>query len=151
MSSLSITALYCVWSTLKYCLLLSAPIVLYGLLWFINMVFIKPLFDPLRHIPGPNGAKFESHLPQVLEYAQLFYCNKSNHLDHDYSPDITPEIYDEWRKRYGPTFRFHGFGKVCTLRESVSSIMLNSSPKARLSCPQFRQGHDISCFDQIHL
>ncbi|KAF9056432.1 cytochrome P450 [Panaeolus papilionaceus] len=93
MSSLSITALYCVWSTLKYCLLLSAPIVLYGLLWFINMVFIKPLFDPLRHIPGPNGAKFESHLPQVLD------------------PDITPEIYDEWRKRYGPTFRFHGFGK----------------------------------------
>ncbi|PPQ98909.1 hypothetical protein CVT24_003540 [Panaeolus cyanescens] len=90
---MTFSLLYYPWLVLKVILLISAPILTYGLLWFINLVFIKPLFDPLRNIPGPNGAKFESHIPQVMD------------------PDITPGVYNEWRKRYGPTFRFHGFGK----------------------------------------
>ena len=37
--------------------------------WIVNTVLIKPLSDPLRHIPGPDGAPFQTHLREVMEYA----------------------------------------------------------------------------------
>lgn len=42
-------------------------VVLKGLCSFLYMLLIRPLFDPLRHIPGPDGAYFQTHLRQVLE------------------------------------------------------------------------------------
>jgi hypothetical protein len=30
------------------------------------------------------------------------------------SPTLTHKIYADWTKRYGQTFRFQGFGRVCS-------------------------------------
>ena len=42
-------------------------VVLKELFSFLYMLLIRPLFDPLRHIPGPEGTYFQTHLRQVLE------------------------------------------------------------------------------------
>jgi len=44
-----------------------SAVVLKALFSFLYMLLIRPLFDPLRHIPGPDGAYFQTHLRQVLE------------------------------------------------------------------------------------
>jgi hypothetical protein len=42
-------------------------VVLKALFSFLFMLLIRPLVDPLRHIPGPEGAYFQTHLRQVME------------------------------------------------------------------------------------
>jgi hypothetical protein len=51
------------------CLILVAisAVVLKALFSFLYMLLIRPLFDPLRHIPGPEGMYFQTHLRQVME------------------------------------------------------------------------------------
>jgi len=38
-----------------------------GILWFLNMLLVMPLFDPLRNIPGPNGSALQNHFREVME------------------------------------------------------------------------------------
>lgn len=52
-------------STAKLCLLLLSA----ALVWLVNMLFIKPMSDPLRHLPGPTAPLLQSHLQQFLEWA----------------------------------------------------------------------------------
>lgn len=42
-----------------------------GLWWLVNMLFIQPPSDPLRHLPGPDGKKMENHFRSVMEYATI--------------------------------------------------------------------------------
>ena len=39
-----------------------------GLWWLVYTLYIRPPMDPLRHLPGPGGDKFEGHFHLVLEY-----------------------------------------------------------------------------------
>ncbi|KAG6837201.1 hypothetical protein H0H93_013069, partial [Arthromyces matolae] len=67
-----------------------------GLLWMANMVLVMPLFDPLKNLPGPDAAMFETHFPNVMKFP---------------SPSRSPSTHEDWKKKFGKTFRFHGFGK----------------------------------------
>ncbi|PFH54708.1 hypothetical protein AMATHDRAFT_134231 [Amanita thiersii Skay4041] len=57
------------------------------------MVFIQPMTDPLRHLPGPDGAAYENHFRQLMD------------------PKYSLDTHEDWATKYGKTFRFHGFGK----------------------------------------
>lgn len=86
-----------------------------GLWWLVNMLYIQPPSDPLRHLPGPDGKKMENHFRYVMEYVVYFTFIASHHANTlFFSPDRTPETHEEWVKKYGKTFRFHGFGSVRT-------------------------------------
>ncbi|KAF7306436.1 Cytochrome P450 [Mycena indigotica] len=63
------------------------------LVWLVNLLLVAPRFDPLRHLPGPDGGALESHFNQVND------------------PDITPQVYKDWTSRFGKTFRYHGYGR----------------------------------------
>ncbi|KAJ3770227.1 cytochrome P450 [Lentinula raphanica] len=64
-----------------------------GLLWIVNLLVISPLFDPLRKLPGPTAPFFYSHIQRVV------------------NPDFSATQHEEWKKKYGKTFRYHGSGK----------------------------------------
>ncbi|KAF8238405.1 cytochrome P450 [Tricholoma matsutake] len=64
-----------------------------GIAWLLNMFFILPLFDPLNDLPGPHGSAFQTHMPDVLD------------------PTCTPHTHIKWKKKFGHTLRYHGFGK----------------------------------------
>ncbi|KAF9478728.1 cytochrome P450 [Pholiota conissans] len=61
--------------------------------WFVYMMVIAPLSDPMRHLPGPDGSLLESHIQRVMD------------------PELSFQTYKDWRTRYGKTFRFQGFGR----------------------------------------
>lgn len=42
--------------------------ILRGLCWLVNMFFIQPPSDPLRHLPGPDAPKMQNHFREVMEY-----------------------------------------------------------------------------------
>ncbi|KAH9486659.1 Cytochrome P450 monooxygenase 197 [Psilocybe cubensis] len=77
----------------KICFVAVLFVCLRGLFWFINMLLIQPIFDPLRFVPGPDGTLLQSHLQQVMD------------------PTLSTNTYLEWKRRFGRTFRFNGFGK----------------------------------------
>ncbi|RDB28478.1 hypothetical protein Hypma_015095 [Hypsizygus marmoreus] len=83
-----------------------------GVFWFFNMMFILPLLDPLRKLPGPTGSSMQNHFREVTD------------------PKYSPEVHEEWRERFGKTFRFHGFGKhdfrLMTFDFRVLTHVLNS-------------------------
>ncbi|KAJ7151604.1 cytochrome P450 [Mycena filopes] len=65
-----------------------------GVIWLVNLLLVAPRFDPLRNLPGPDAAPFQSHFGELND------------------PDITPEVYHDWTtKQFGKTFRYHGYGK----------------------------------------
>ncbi|TFK40912.1 cytochrome P450 [Crucibulum laeve] len=68
-------------------------VLLRGVVWLLNLLFLLPLSDPLQHLPGPDGSRLQSHFNQVM------------------NPELTPEMNENWSKKYGKSFRFHGFGK----------------------------------------
>lgn len=45
----------------------AALLVLRGLVWFLNLLVVWPLFDPLNKLPGASGQFFQSHLDDVAE------------------------------------------------------------------------------------
>jgi len=53
---------------MKVCVVAVVVIILRGVFWFFHMLFVRPLFDPLRKLPGPQGAILQSHLREVMEY-----------------------------------------------------------------------------------
>ncbi|KIL70583.1 hypothetical protein M378DRAFT_66688 [Amanita muscaria Koide BX008] len=57
------------------------------------MVFVLPLSDPLRMLPGPDGARFQNHFRELMD------------------PKCSADTHEEWVSEYGKTLRFHGFGK----------------------------------------
>ena len=65
-----------------------------GLWWLINLFLIAPPFDPLRHLPGPDAPRLANHFNEVMD------------------PDRTPAVHEDWVRRFGKTFRYHGFGAV---------------------------------------
>ncbi|RXW18446.1 hypothetical protein EST38_g7415 [Candolleomyces aberdarensis] len=58
------------------------------------MLVLSPAFDPLKKIPGRTGTFFQSFLDDVLD-----------------SPQESSKTHVEWRKLYGNTFKFQGFGR----------------------------------------
>jgi hypothetical protein len=87
-----------------------------GIFWLVNMLLVAPLFDPLQNLPGPEGAALQNHFKEVMEYV-LICCslNAVHELTcHSYpgSPNVSAETHETWKKKFGNTFRFHGFGKV---------------------------------------
>ncbi|TDL28918.1 cytochrome P450 [Rickenella mellea] len=80
--------------------------------WLVNLLFILPRFDPLRRVPGPDGKKFENHFKEMGD------------------PDVSPEEYDKWSKKYGKTWRYQGFGsfdyRLLSLDLRAISYILNS-------------------------
>jgi hypothetical protein len=52
----------------KVCVVAVVVIILRGVFWFFHMLFVRPFFDPLRKLPGPQGAILQSHLREVMEY-----------------------------------------------------------------------------------
>lgn len=38
-----------------------------GVCWLVSMFFIAPRSDPLRHLPGPEAKRMESHFFKVLK------------------------------------------------------------------------------------
>ena len=49
-----------------------------GIWWLLHMLLIRPPMDPLRHLRGPDGKKFDNHFRDVLEY--VIFLNMSIHL-----------------------------------------------------------------------
>ncbi|KAF9072677.1 cytochrome P450 [Rhodocollybia butyracea] len=64
-----------------------------GLVWIVNLLLISPLFDPLRKLPGEHGPFFLSHVRKVTD------------------PSLSAAQHEEWKRRYGKTFRYHGTGR----------------------------------------
>ncbi|KAF5377300.1 hypothetical protein D9615_006383 [Tricholomella constricta] len=83
-----------------------------GVVWFLNMVLIMPLFDPLRKLPGPKASALENHFQDVMD------------------PSRSSNAHEKWQKKFGKTFRFHGFGKhdyrMMSFDFRVVSHVLNS-------------------------
>ena len=52
-------------------------VVLVAVSWFIHQFFILPLFDPLRHLPGPSASALQNHFSQVMKCvpSKLFVGN----------------------------------------------------------------------------
>ncbi|KAF5392632.1 hypothetical protein D9757_002131 [Collybiopsis confluens] len=64
-----------------------------GFVWIVNLLFVSPLFDPLRKLPGPQGPLFSSHIKWVID------------------PDLSATQHEVWKKQFGKTFRYHGSGR----------------------------------------
>ncbi|KAL5534617.1 hypothetical protein ACEPAG_1080 [Sanghuangporus baumii] len=83
-----------------------------GLWWIINLYLIAPPFDPLRHLPGPDAPRLSNHFNEVMD------------------PERTPQTHEDWVKRFGKTFRYHGFGahdyRLMTFDLRALSYVLNS-------------------------
>ena len=43
----------------------------------LHMVFIYPLSDPLRLLPGPDAARFLNHFRELMEYVVLFHLSET--------------------------------------------------------------------------
>ncbi|KAF8060980.1 cytochrome P450 [Lyophyllum atratum] len=84
-----------------------------GVVGFLNMVLVMPLFDPLRHLPGPKASALQNHFQEIMD------------------PAKTPKTHEDWQKEFGKTFRFHGFGKhdyrMMSFDFRVISHVLNST------------------------
>lgn len=87
-------------------------VVLRVIVWAVNLLVILPLSDPLRKLPGPDAAFFETHLRSTND------------------PDLSATFHEEQRKQFGKTFRIHGFGKhdlrLMSFDLRVVSHILNS-------------------------
>ncbi|KAJ2913029.1 hypothetical protein MD484_g7385, partial [Candolleomyces efflorescens] len=77
----------------KACGLAFALLILRAFAWLVNLLVLSPAFDPLQKIPGRAGTFFQSFLDDVLD------------------PQQSSKTHDAWRKLYGNTFKFQGFGK----------------------------------------
>ncbi|KAH8120630.1 cytochrome P450 [Phellopilus nigrolimitatus] len=83
-----------------------------GLWWLLNLLFIKPPFDPLRLLPGPDAHKMQNHFREVMD------------------PDRSLHTHEDWVGQFGKTFRYHGFGaydyRLMSLDLRAVSHVLNS-------------------------
>ncbi|KAF8633944.1 hypothetical protein AX15_001127 [Amanita polypyramis BW_CC] len=59
----------------------------------LRAVFIDPSSDPLRLLPGPDATRFQNHFRELMD------------------PKCSVDTHEDWVRKYGKTFRFHGFGK----------------------------------------
>ncbi|PPQ75901.1 hypothetical protein CVT26_000165, partial [Gymnopilus dilepis] len=78
---------------LRICLVATLLLCVRGIVWLVNMLLVRPFFDPFKHLPGPDGSLFTSHLRDVMD------------------PSYSTRTYENWRQVFGQTIRFHGFGR----------------------------------------
>jgi len=52
----------------QICLTAVVTLILHVLYSLFKLLVLRPLIDPLRHLPGPQGAMLQSHLQQVMKY-----------------------------------------------------------------------------------
>ncbi len=105
---------------LSFCMLVSlktaavvCAIFLSRAAWrIVHMVFIYPLSDPLRLLPGPDATRFQNHFRQLMECVVFFSISETPVDSIFSSPKYSIDTHDNWEAMYGKTFRFHGFGKV---------------------------------------
>lgn len=85
-----------------------------GALWALNLFVLAPLSDPLRQLPGPRAGYWENHFWELMEYTSDLPPPLSHdaHEGLDSSPNQSPKTHDVWGRKYGKTWRFHGFGAV---------------------------------------
>ena len=38
-----------------------------GTWWLVNLLFVQPPSDPLRHLQGPDGSKMQNHFRDLME------------------------------------------------------------------------------------
>lgn len=51
----------------KVCVVGAIVVLLRFSYWLVNLLFIQPRTDPMRHLPGPKGSLLQSHLDYVME------------------------------------------------------------------------------------
>ncbi|EJD04362.1 cytochrome P450 [Fomitiporia mediterranea MF3/22] len=83
-----------------------------GLFWLVKLFIIAPPRDPLRYLPGPDASRLVNHFNEVMD------------------PERTPSVHEDWVRRFGKTFRYHGFGahdyRLMTFDLRAVSHVLNS-------------------------
>ncbi|KXN87545.1 Cytokinin hydroxylase [Leucoagaricus sp. SymC.cos] len=67
-----------------------------ALFWLLNLFVPLPLSDPLKELPGPDGKYVQTHFNEVM------------------NPSFSPGTHETWVQKYGRTFKFNGFGGVCS-------------------------------------
>ena len=55
-------------AALQISLTAVVTLILHVLYSLFKLLVLRPLIDPLRHLPGPQGSMFETHLQQVMKY-----------------------------------------------------------------------------------
>ncbi|KAB5596050.1 hypothetical protein CTheo_567 [Ceratobasidium theobromae] len=106
------TLLSSFWYTFWGIILLTALAVCY----FVNILLILPVFDPMRKLPGPNyKSLFESHIGLVM------------------NANATPHTCDKLVKAHGKTMSICGMGswdlRLYTLDQRALTYVLNNSGK----------------------
>ncbi|KAJ8091325.1 hypothetical protein PM082_015043 [Marasmius tenuissimus] len=85
---------------------------LVALAWAINFFLVRPYFDPLRQLPGPEGSLFTSDLSRFID------------------PQNSATSHGACREKYGKTFSFNGFGlsdiRMMSFDVRAISYILNS-------------------------
>jgi len=52
---------------IKTCIVALIIVLFRGVPRWLLSIFLLPLFDPLRHLPGPSASFFQNHFREVLE------------------------------------------------------------------------------------
>jgi len=55
----------------KACLVIFLLTLVRGLAWAFNLFVLAPFFDPLKNIPGPEGAALDTHLGELMECVSM--------------------------------------------------------------------------------
>ncbi|KAF9654295.1 cytochrome P450 [Thelephora ganbajun] len=99
-------------TTLKLLFAFLVALAFKGALWVLNLFILAPLSDPLRRLPGPTAGYWENHFWELID------------------PNQSPKTHDVWTRRYGKTWRFHGFGafdlRLVTFDSRAVDHVLNS-------------------------
>ncbi|KAH7339520.1 cytochrome P450 [Rhizoctonia solani] len=99
-----------------YALVAVALLISIAACHFVRMLFILPLFDPMRKLSGPNsGGLFTSNVHLVI------------------NANRTPQTCHKLVKAFGKTMKIYGFGswdpRLYTLDQRALTYVLNNSTK----------------------
>jgi len=96
----------------QICVTAVVTLILHVFYSLFKLLVLHPLVDPLQHLPGPQGSFLQTHLQQVMEYVPQLSLY-SEIISVRFSPALSVQTHQDWRTRFGQTFRFNGFGRVC--------------------------------------
>jgi len=123
-------------TALQICLTAVITLILHVLYSLFKLLVLRPLVDPLRHLPGPQGSMFHSHLQQVMKcvsHLSLVPTYKPNLIS--FSPAFSAQTHQDWRTRFGQTYRFNGFGKVWMVNPYCMTYLTHTSSMTIVLCP----------------
>jgi hypothetical protein len=132
-------------ATLQICLTAVITLLLHLMYSLFKLLVLHPLVDPLRHLPGPEGSMLQSHLQQVMKYVarlSLVATREANLIS--FSPAFSAQTHQNWRTRFGQTFRFNGFGKVWIVNPYCMTYLTYASSMTIVSCPSIFESSRMS-------